>query len=706
MTDPTPPPSSKDAAKRRPAGNMLGAETSPYLLQHQDNPVHWRPWGPEALAEAQAENKPILLSIGYAACHWCHVMAHESFENEDIAALMNAHFVNIKVDREERPDIDDIYMTALHLLGEQGGWPLTMFLTPKGEPFWGGTYFPPKPRYGRPGFPTILQRIAEIFEREPDKIEENRRQIVAALQSHADAAFPGDLTPEILDQCAERALSNIDRNHGGFGGAPKFPQTGMLELLWRAYERSGNTQYKDAVETSLLMMCQGGIYDHLGGGFARYAVDARWLVPHFEKMLYDNAQLMQLMAMVWRRTGDPLLAARIGETADWVLREMIAEGGGFAASLDADSEGEEGKFYVWREEEIDEQLPAEDAALFKAAYNVLPDGNWEGVTILNRLRDLKPRPPAEETRLARARAHLLKVREGRIRPGWDDKILADWNGLMIAAMAEAGALFDRGDWLDAARTAYRFVRTRMTREEAPGVLRLLHTARGEKVHIAGMADDYANMAAAALQLYEITGETDYLDDAKGWSEGLHTHFRDAENGGYYFTADDAEALLTRFRSAADNPTPAANGVMVGVYAKLFALSGESVYRDRAESLVTAFAGEVRRNFFPLGSYLNGVDLFLDPLQIVVAREPGEAQGAALQAAAFAAPEVNRVLQPLPPGESLPAAHPAAGKGLVDGAPAAYVCRDNACSLPILDPIALAETLGAAPAARKTAPPTG
>ena len=366
--------------------NRLGEETSPYLLQHKDNPVHWQPWGPEALAVAKAENKPILLSIGYAACHWCHVMAHESFENPQIAGRMNELFVNIKVDREERPDLDAIYQHALALMGEQGGWPLTMFLTPDGEPFWGGTYFPPEQRWGRPGFPQVLEAMSNAYVQKRDDVAKNVVALREALQKLGRPERGGGIGRDALDRIAERLLRETDQLHGGIGTAPKFPQTGVLELLWRAWKRTGQPPYRDAVVKALDAMCQGGIYDHLGGGFARYSTDARWLVPHFEKMLYDNAELVDLLTLVWQETKNPLYRERVDETLGWVNREMVTPEGGFASSLDADSEHEEGKFYVWSEAEIDQVL-GERAGLFKRLYDVTPEGNWEEKNILNRSKD-------------------------------------------------------------------------------------------------------------------------------------------------------------------------------------------------------------------------------------------------------------------------------------------------------------------------------
>ncbi|MFP6726031.1 MAG: thioredoxin domain-containing protein, partial [Alphaproteobacteria bacterium] len=363
--------------------NRLGFETSPYLLQHKDNPVHWHPWGDNALNEARNQGKPILLSIGYAACHWCHVMAHESFENPQIAKLMNELFVNIKVDREERPDIDGVYMTALGLMGEQGGWPLTMFLTPDGEPFWGGTYFPPEARYGRPGFSDILLKVADIFHTQPDNIRQNADAIIKSLKKSKATATDIQINGEVLDRVAQLLYQQIDVVHGGLGRAPKFPQCNALEMILRTWLRHRDGAMLGAVNKSLTAMCQGGIYDHLGGGFARYSTDAQWLAPHFEKMLYDNAQLIDILTLAWQVGGNPLYAIRIEETIAWILREMVVGGGGFAATLDADSEGEEGKFYVWQEAEIDKVL-GDNATDFKAAYDVSPSGNWEGKVILNR----------------------------------------------------------------------------------------------------------------------------------------------------------------------------------------------------------------------------------------------------------------------------------------------------------------------------------
>jgi hypothetical protein len=666
--------------------NLLGQETSPYLLQHADNPVHWRAWNDAALAEARAQDKPILLSIGYAACHWCHVMAHESFEDEAIAALMNEHFVNIKVDREERPDLDSIYQTALALLGEQGGWPLTMFLTPKGEPFWGGTYFPATPRYGRPGFPELLRAVANVYRSEPERVTKNVAAIADALGKLSRPSGGNGIPIAIIDRIAEHLAREVDPFHGGVGNAPKFPQPGIFELLWRAWRRTDGEPYGRAVTTTLTAMCQGGIYDHLGGGFARYSTDARWLVPHFEKMLYDNAELVDLLTQVWQGTRDPLYATRIAETIGWLEREMVAPGGGFSATIDADSEGEEGKFYVWTAAEIDALL-GPDAPLFKQFYDVTPAGNWEGRTILNRRAHPQEPTAEQEAVLAKCRRILFDARAKRVPPGLDDKVLADWNGLMIAALCRASLAFDRQDWLGLARAAFAFVRERMTKDG-----RLRHSWRKDRLAHPATLDDYANMIRAALAMFEATGKAAYLDQARAWVDVLDRHYWDPGAGGYFFTADDTTDVIARTKTANDAAVPAGNGTMVGALTRLYHLTGHDAYRDRAEALVRLFSGELQRSFFPLATLINNAELMQTPLQIVVAGSRGDAAMKALLRAVYDAPLPNAIVQVATDGAALPPSHPAHGKGPVDGKPAAYVCRGPVCSLPLTDPAALAKAL--------------
>jgi hypothetical protein len=662
--------------------NRLDRETSPYLRQHKDNPVHWMAWGDEAFARARAEGKPILLSIGYAACHWCHVMAHESFEDEATARLMNQHFVNIKVDREERPDVDAVYQNALALMGEQGGWPLTMFLTPAGEPFWGGTYFPPEDRYGRPGFKRVLARLAEIYGTEGDKVRANVEQIKGALAQLA-ANRPGEprIQPAIIERVAQHYLGHIDREHGGLAGAPKFPQCAVLELLWRVARRTGDEEMKNAVLLTLDRMSDGGIYDHLGGGFARYSTDSLWLVPHFEKMLYDNAQLIDLLVSAWQETKKPLYAERISEAIAWLVREMRVEGKAFAGTLDADSEGEEGKFYVWTAAEIDALLGA-DAARFKLAYDVTPGGNWEGHTILNRRRTMKRLDAAGEAKLAAARQMLWQARETRIRPGRDDKVLADWNGLMIAALVRAAMAFVRPEWLAAAHDAFGFVAERMTKNG-----RLRHSWCDGRLSHPATLDDYAAMARAALLLYQATADNAYLAQGEDWAGTIETHYRDSARGGYFLSADDVGDVILRHKTAHDHATPSGNGLLVHVLALLFHLTGKPVYRESAEQLIAAFSGELDRNALAMPVLMAGQFLLEDAVQVVVAGPRGDAAADALASAAWRAPQPNLVFQRVTDAALLPEGHPAKGKAAQSAA--AFVCRGPVCSLPIAEPDTLA-----------------
>ncbi len=570
--------------------NLLSQETSPYLLQHQHNPVHWRPWNEDALAEARKQNKPILLSVGYAACHWCHVMAHESFEDPQIADTMNELFINIKVDREERPDIDSLYQSALALTGQQGGWPLTMFLTPEGEPFFGGTYFPPTPRYGRPAFPDLLVGVSNAFTAEPEKVSQNVVALRNALARLANPQSGAGITPAVMDQAAATALRLVDPIHGGTVGAPKFPQPVFFRFLWQSYKRTASEPYRDAVISTLTSICQGGIYDHLGGGFARYSTDDRWLAPHFEKMLYDNALLIDLLTDVWLDTANPLFAERISETVQWLLRDMRAHGDdsgifAFVSAFDADSEGVEGKFYVWTEDEIDAILGS-DSDIFKPAYDVTRGGNWEGVTILNRTGTAAFGSREHEDTLARCREKLLDVRAGRVPPQRDDKVLADWNGMLIAALAKAAAVFDRPEWLDAAKTAFTFVTEHM-RDHS----RLHHVWCAGHARHPAVIDDYANMARAALTLFEITGEATYLAHARTWVAIADRHYWDDQGSGYFLSADDTKDVISRCKNVSDNATPSGNGMMLEVLARLYGHTGDASYRNRAEALALAFSGD-------------------------------------------------------------------------------------------------------------------
>jgi uncharacterized protein YyaL (SSP411 family) len=662
--------------------NRLAHETSPYLLQHKHNPVDWWPWGPDALGEAQRHNKPILLSVGYAACHWCHVMAHESFENEATARVMNELFVNIKVDREERPDIDHIYMSALHHLGEQGGWPLTMFLTPAGEPVWGGTYFPPTSRYGRPAFVDVLREVSRLFRDEPANIEHNRNALMQQLAKVARPANKVTIGAHELDQAAASLARVFDSVNGGFRGAPKFPQCSMLEMLWRAGARRHDARFSELVELTLERMSEGGIYDHLGGGFSRYSVDERWLVPHFEKMLYDNAQLIELLALAHARTGKPLFATRARETVTWLVREMTTPQGAFAASLDADSEGEEGKFYVWSLAEITQLLGAADADLFARHYDVSAEGNFEGHNILNRLRR-EPPDDTTENRLASLRASLLAVRDLRVRPGLDDKVLADWNGLTIAALVNAGLLLGEAGWIEIAKRAFEFIAREMTRGD-----RLGHSWRDGKLLFPGLASDFAAMVRAALALYEATGERPYLDHALAWQTAFDRHYADAVGGGYFITADDAEGLVVRPKSTTDDALPNPHGLTAQNLVRLAAYTGDPQWRAKADALFDALLPLAAESLYTHLSLLNALDLRLRAAELVaVGREVTR-----FAAAALALPFIDRMVLRARRENDLPPGHPARAAFANLPETALLVCVGEQCSLPLTQPDKVADAV--------------
>jgi uncharacterized protein YyaL (SSP411 family) len=674
--------------------NRLAGATSPYLLQHKTNPVDWWPWGLEALAEARRTGKPILLSVGYAACHWCHVMAHESFEDEQVAAVMNELFVNIKVDREERPDIDQIYMTALHHLGEQGGWPLTMFLTSDGEPVWGGTYFPKTSRYGRPGFIDLMKEIARLFHDEPERINQARTGLMTALSAKPASAGLVSVGAAELDSAAVAIGRAFDHTNGGLGQAPKFPQCAMLEMLWRTGARRRDSRFFDLVELTLEHICEGGIYDHLGGGFSRYSVDEKWLVPHFEKMLYDNAQLLELLALAFRRSGKTLFLQRARETVAWLAREMTTVEGGFSASLDADSEGHEGKFYVWSREEIDAVLGLADGAHFAACYDVTPIGNFEGKNILNRLCFLlKPGDDgapmldlaAEEPRLAALRHKLLAARAQRVRPGLDDKVLADWNGLMIAALANAGAALDQPAWLPAATKAFMFVDQHMTRGD-----RLGHSWRDGKLLYPGLASDHAAMIKAALALHEATGAPDYLKRAVQWQQALDRHYINAGTGGYYLTADDAEGLIVRPDSMIDEATPNPNGVAAQNLVRLAVLTGDDHWRQRTDALFAGLLPGAAQSLYLHASLANALDLRLRAVDVVAIGPQAEQ----FASQALALPFIDRVVMRAARPDDLPAGHPGRNVSMADSQTAALVCAGQRCSLPVTDPRQLATVVAA------------
>ena len=680
--------------------NELSQAASPYLLQHAKNPVHWRMWGALALNEARAENKPILLSIGYAACHWCHVMAHESFEDEATAAVMNELFVNIKVDREERPDIDHIYMTALHAFGERGGWPLTMFLTPTGEPFWGGTYFPKVAHYGRPSFVSVLKTVAEAFRAEPARIAQNTK-IVRSELSRSAVSGGGGVTLAQVDGLAPQLAGIIDPVHGGPAGAPKFPNTPILELLWRAGARLANAPYRDLVKLTLTKMSEGGIYDHLGGGYARYATDERWLVPHFEKMLYDNAQILELLGLCHHEFGGALFRARAREMVAWLRREMTTVEGAFCASLDADSEGVEGKFYVWTYAEIEALLGPEDAAFFGKFYDASPRGNWEddahggSVIILNRL-EAKPPALAEEARLAPLRQRLFDAREKRVRPGRDDKILADWNGLMIAALVNAATLFDAPEWIGLSARAYDFIVSAMQAIDAEGNKRLAHGWRAGVLVTPGLALDHAAMIRAALALHEtrnfapaLASARNYLADAIAWAEALETYHLDPRRGLLNMAAKDAGDVILRLAPTADDAIPNAHPVYLSALVRLFGLTGEARWLARADALFAALGATAQSNLIGHAGILNALDFRLRVKEIVTVG----ARRKALYDAALGVPFTGRVVADIDRPDEVPEGHPAKAQLALAGDAAAFICADGTCSLPVRDKQALLASIG-------------
>ncbi len=668
--------------------NRLANESSPYLLGHKDNPVDWYTWGAEALAAAAAQNKPILLSIGYTACHWCHVMEKESFSNTQTAALMNDNFINIKVDREERPDVDSLYQASANLMGLQGGWPLTIFLTPKGEPYFAGTYYPDEERLGHPAFKKVLADVARLYREQGDQVAQATANVITQLTNLWHRDMRGPLDASLIDTGALRIAQRFDMFFGGPTGAMKFPSVVLLEVLWRAFLRSGMPQFMQLTSITLDNILLGGLFDHIGGGFARYCTDERWLIPHFEKMLNDNAMLLELMTGVWQFNRNNLCRARIEETATFLLRDM-RNGDAFAASIDADSEGEEGKYYVWTEAEIDAALMGTFAAKFKTAYNVVREGSFQGRNILQRIGSPAPYPQSEadEALLAKQRELLLKVRQSRVAPAVDDKVLADWNGLAIAALANAGAVLQNAEWTTAAIRAFDFVVKALGEGD-----RLHHSWRAGKRSRNAFADDYAHMARAALILFEIVGDKRYLEFAKTWVRTLNEHYWDALNGGYFYTADDAEPLIVRARMVVDQPTPSANGTLLQVLTRLTMVTGDRAYAERVNTMLNGFAGEAARVWMSMGSYFNGLEYAVSDLHLVVVGPLSHPKTHELTAAILGRALPNRCLTVVGPDEVFPADHPMHGKTMVNGQPTAYVCQRQTCSAPITNPVTLSQML--------------
>ncbi|HET7765914.1 MAG TPA: thioredoxin domain-containing protein [Burkholderiales bacterium] len=597
--------------------NRLADQTSPYLRQHADNPVDWHPWGEEALSLARAQDKPILLSVGYSACHWCHVMAHESFEDPAVAEVMNRLFVNIKVDREERPDLDQIYQLAHQMLAQRtGGWPLTMFLAPDGAPFFGGTYFPKEPRYNLPGFPQVLERIAEAYREHRDEIGRQNRTLLATFEGmHPGApAHHSELSAEPIAAALRSLKTNFDARFGGFGGAPKFPHPAEIEFCLRRSAAAGDGAAERIATHTLERMALGGIYDQLGGGFARYSVDAEWMIPHFEKMLYDNGPLLRLYADAWTVTRNPLFARVAEETADWAMREMQSPEGGYYSSLDADSEHEEGKFYVWTPEAVRSLVSPEEYAVLAPHYGLDGPPNFESAHW--HLRVVRPLPADAAPLLASGRRKLFEAREKRIHPGRDEKVLVSWNSLMIAGMARAAAVFGREDWLASAKRALEFIRGSMWKNG-----RLLATYKDGKAHLNAYLDDYAFLLAALLELIQAEFDPGALAFAEDLAEVLLDQFEDKDKGGFFFTSHDHEKLIHRPKPGYENATPSGNGVAAFALQRLHFLTGEARYALAAERTLAQFHAELAEHPGGHASLLAALEEHQRPTRTIILRGP-------------------------------------------------------------------------------------
>jgi uncharacterized protein YyaL (SSP411 family) len=666
--------------------NRLINETSPYLLQHSQNPVDWYAWGPEALERAKKEDKLILLSIGYSACHWCHVMEHESFENTSIAKVMNDNFVNVKVDREERPDLDQIYMTAVQMMTGSGGWPLTMFLLPTGEPVFGGTYFPPDDRYNRPGFMRVLQTIAEAYRTQHDEIIKNATQFRENLAR--PAAHKGDiaLIDETLLETAYRAIgSRFDSRQGGFGGAPKFPPSMSIDFLLRFHDRTGNDEALHMATLTLDKMAYGGMYDQVGGGFHRYSTDDHWLVPHFEKMLYDNALLARVYVDAHRVTGKHLYKRIAEETLDFVVREMHDSNGAFYSTQDADSEGVEGKFYVWSLEEFS-SVAGEDAELLAKYFDVTEHGNFEEQNILNFSREPELFSKLEgislqelESKVEAVKKKLYAKRGNRIKPGRDEKVLTDWNGLMLRAFAEAAAHFSRDDYRSIAEANARFLLTTMW-----DGTRLLHTFKDGRAHLNAYLDDYANLADGLFALYELTFDHTWMDAAIRIADSMIDQFWDSADGGFYFTGKNHESLIARTKDFFDNATPSGNSVAADVLLRLAAVLERGDYREKGEEVIGAAGGLLKQYATGFGRMLAAVDFYVGPSkEIAIAGNP-----------ATFLPTLRKQYLP----RTVVAAGDAGGiallqnRPMIDEKPTAYICENFTCKSPVTDPAAFEEQL--------------
>ena len=679
--------------------NRLINETSPYLLQHVHNPVDWYPWNEQALERAKREDKPILLSIGYSACHWCHVMAHESFEDEAIAKLMNDNFINIKVDREERPDLDTIYMNAVQMMTGHGGWPMTMFLTPDGRPFYGGTYFPPADRHNLPGFPRLLIALSEAWRDRRDEIEQSANGLTGELRRldlvSAQTGESSDLGTAALEQATKDLLQRFDREHGGFGRAPKFPPSMTLSFLLRQFHRTRNPELLHVVEVTLEKMARGGMYDQLGGGFHRYSVDEHWLVPHFEKMLYDNALLARIYTDAFLVTGNAFYQTIATETLDYVRREMTDASGGFYSSQDADSEGEEGKFFVWTPAEVEALLGAEQARLFNRYFDVTAHGNFEESNILHidvaadaMARLLSVTPEAMNEAITSGKRVLLEAREGRIKPHRDEKMLTAWNGLMLRAFAESARALRREDYLQIAINNAEFLVQHMLRDG-----RLLRTHKEGASKLNGYLEDYAYVADGMLALYEATFDGKWFAIARQLVETMIDQFWDEEGGGFYFTSADHEQLVTRSKDFYDNATPAGNSVAADLLLRLSLLTGEDRYRQISERILRLMQPMALRAPSGFGHLLGALDLALSaPLEIAIIGNRDESRRVIDAIWQRYLPNKVVAFATGPDDAAAQTIKLLAGRTSIGGRPTVYVCRNFTCEMPITERAVLIKRL--------------
>ena len=677
--------------------NRLINETSPYLLQHANNPVDWFAWGPEALERAEAEDKPILLSVGYSACHWCHVMERESFENPQIADIMNEYFISIKVDREERPDIDSIYMKAVQAMTGQGGWPMTVFLTPDGKPFFGGTYFPPEDRQGLAGFPRVLQALAQTYQEKRGDVVKATDQLMQRMrQMSASVPSTDPLTQDIMFQAHTAIAREFDDRYGGVGMQPKFPQPMSYEFLLRYYLRPENSQALEMVELTLDRMAEGGIYDQLGGGFHRYSTDTFWLIPHFEKMLYDNALLAKLYLHAYQVTEKPLYRRIVEETLDYVLREMTDPSGGFYSAQDADSEGMEGKFFIWRPEEIIKFLGKDDGEIFNRYYGVTLKGNFEGRSILHVADDAKKvakkvgLTAAEiDALLQRSGAKLLKVRDSRVHPGRDDKVLLSWNGLMLRAFAEAAAVLQRSDYAAVAEKNAAFLLDNL-REDG----RLLRTYKDGQAKLNAYLEDYAFLIDGLIALHEVTFEPRWLQEAVDLGNAMVDLFWDETSGQFYDTGRDHEELIIRPRDFSDNAIPSGSSMAADVLLRLAVIGGEPEHQRRAVTALRSMRELMTR--FPTGAghWLSALDFYLSTVkEVVIVGGHNEPDTQALLSEVYRHYLPNRVIVGLRDGDEPLASVPLLKNRIkIEGRPTAYVCQNYICQLPVTDPDALAKQL--------------